>query len=249
LARFGAVVQQGFVAQEQYDTALAAVATLEASVKGDEAALDLARLRRAFCDIRAPIGGVAGSLKVHRGNLVKANDNDRPLVNLLQVEPIQVAFSLPERHLGEIRRRMGQGVLAVSAALPEEEGRPVEGQLAFIENSVDVGSGSIPLRAAFPNADRRLWPGQFVSVHLTLSAAHDAVVVPSQAIQSGQQGPYLYVLQPDQTVAYRSVETGHSGEGLTVIRSGVAAGEQVVTEGQLRLSNGARVTTGRGAER
>jgi len=235
------VAGQGFVAEEQVDSAISSVAALEASLKADEAAIESARLRLGFCDIRAPISGVVGGLKLHRGNLVKANDNDRPLVTILQIQPLHVAFALPERHLSDIRRFMAKGPLPVSAGLPGQEADAVQGELAFIENAVDSSTGSIPLRAVFPNTDRRLWPGQFVNVTLTLAEEKEAVVVPVQAVQNGQQGPYLYVLQDDQTVAYRPVEAGRRRDGLMVINAGVAAGEQVVLEGHLRLAAGSRV--------
>jgi multidrug efflux system membrane fusion protein len=239
VARYGAVVDQGFVAEEQYDQLQTAVAALEASLQAGDAVLESARLRLGFCTIRSPLTGVAGVLKVDRGNIVKANDNDKPLVFINQVRPVLVAFALPERHLPLVRSYMAGGRLKVQAVAPGQE--PEQGELSFIENSVDTGTGTILLRASFENPDSRLWPGQFVNVVLVLAIVPDATVVPAQALQTGQQGEYLFVVRSDQTVELRPVSVQRIIDGQAVIATGIAVDESVVTDGQLRLTAGASV--------
>jgi membrane fusion protein, multidrug efflux system len=240
--RYGSVAKKGYVSQEQYDQISSNEAALEATVKADEAAVENAKLKLNYCFIRSPINGIVGSIRVNKGNLIKANDNDKPLVFINQVKPIYVSFSVPERYLPEIRNRMAEKKLEVTAAIAGERDKLVRGDLAFIENAVDMNTGSIPLKAAFANADKTLWPGQFVKVTLTLATQSGAVVVPSQAVQSGQQGKYVFVVKDDATVEYRPVELGETLDGETVIAQGVAPGETVVTDGQLRLASGSLVT-------
>jgi multidrug efflux system membrane fusion protein len=239
--RYGSVVKKGYVAEEQYDQVVSEAAALEASVKADEAAIENAKLKVAFCTIRSPISGVVGSLKVHKGNIIKANDNDNPLVTINQISPTYVAFSVPERNLPSIQKYMAERKLGVLAVIPGDEEAPVAGELAFIENSVDVNTGSIQLRARFANANRALWPGQFVNVALTLATQSGAVVIPSQAVQTGQQGQYVFVVKEDLTVELRPVTAGRTIGDEIIIAKGVSPGERVVTDGQLRLTSGATV--------
>jgi multidrug efflux system membrane fusion protein len=239
--RYGSVANKGYVSQEQYDQISSNATALEATVKADEAAVENARLKLAYCTIKSPINGVVGSIRVNKGNLIKANDNDKPMVHINQVKPIYVSFSVPERYLPEIRDRMAREKLEVVASIAGGAGKLVRGELAFIENAVDTNTGSIPLKASFPNSDKTLWPGQFVKVTLTLATQPGAVVVPSQAIQSGQQGRYVFVVKDDSTVEYRQVDLGEIIDGETVISHGVAPGELVVTDGQLRLASGSLV--------
>jgi membrane fusion protein, multidrug efflux system len=239
--RYGSVATKGYVSQEQYDQISSNSDALDATVRADEAAVENAKLKLAYCYIKSPINGVVGGIRVNKGNLMKANDNDKPMVHINQVKPIYVSFSVPERYLPEIRDRMAKEKLEVMAAIAGDTGRLVRGELAFIENAVDTTTGSIPLKASFANNDKILWPGQFVKVTLTLATQPGAVVVPSQAIQSGQQGRYVFIVKDDSTVEYRQVELGEIIDGETVISQGVAPGEQVVTDGQLRLASGSLV--------
>jgi membrane fusion protein, multidrug efflux system len=176
---------------------------------------------------------------VHEGNLIKANDV--PLVVINQLAPIQVSFSVPEQKLGAIRRYMAEGTLRVEAAIPSDTARVDVGELQFIDNAVDESTGTVLLKALFPNAERELWPGQFVNVALALAVRKDAVVAPSAAVQTGQQGLFVYVVRPDMSVEMRPVKTGPSLDGRVVIESGLAPDEQIVTDGQLRITPGAKV--------
>jgi membrane fusion protein, multidrug efflux system len=239
--RYGSVAKKGFVSQEQYDQIASNADALAATLKADEAAVENAKLKLAYCFIKSPIDGFVGAIRVHKGNLMKANDNDKPMVLINQVKPIYVSFSVPEHYLPEIRNRMAESKLEVQAAIGGGAGKIIQGQLAFIENAVDTNTGSIPLKASFTNTDKTLWPGQFVKVTLTLATQSGAVVVPSQAIQSGQQGRYVFVVKDDSTVEYRPVVPGETIDGETVITRGIAPGERVVTDGQLRLASGSLI--------
>jgi len=239
--RYGSVVQKGYVAEDQYDQVVANSAALEATVRADEAAVEQARLELKYTTIRSPIDGSTGDLKLDAGNIIKANDNDQPMVTIHQVSPVHVVFSIPEQNLPDIRRHMGRGRLGVAAAIPGDTEGPVEGELTFVDNQVDSTTGTIQLKGAFPNEDRRLWPGQFVSVVLTLSEERGMVVVPTQAVQTGQEGSYVYVVRPDMTVDYRLLELGRTIDQEVVVKKGLGSGEKVVTEGQLRLAPGVQV--------
>jgi multidrug efflux system membrane fusion protein len=239
--RYGSVVSKGYVAEEKYDLIVSEAAVLEAAVKADEAAVESARLKLAYCTIKSPINGVTGGLRVHKGNIIKANDNDKPLVIINQIKPVYVAFSIPERNLPEIKKHMAARKLEVLATIPCDQGECVRGELAFLENTVDTNTGSIQIKAAFPNDNNMFWPGQFVNVVLNLTTLPDVVVVPSQAIQTGQQGRYVFIVKPELTVEYRPVVAGMTFENESVILSGINPGEQVVTDGQLRLASGSLV--------
>ncbi len=239
--RYASVVGQGYVAEEQYDQVVADAAALEGTVKADEAAVEKAKLELSYCTIRSPINGVTGSLGVNRGNIIKAIDKDRPLVIINQIRPIYVTFAISERHLPEVKKYMAEGKLEVTAAIPGDERSWVRGELTFVQNKVDKDTGTIQLKATFPNEHRALWPGQFVNVLLTLRSDSGAIVVPSQAIQTGQQGEYVFVVKPDLTVEHRIVEVERAGADETVIRSGVSPGDKVVTDGQLRLASGSLI--------
>ncbi|PYQ63243.1 MAG: efflux RND transporter periplasmic adaptor subunit, partial [Acidobacteria bacterium] len=204
-----------------------------------------ARLQLEYCTIRSPLSGRTGSLLVHQGNLVKANDA-QPLVVINQIRPIYVSFSVPQAQLPEIERYRSAGRLTVAAVSAEGGGAPQEGALSFIDNQIDRATGTILLKATFPNESRTLWPGQFTKVRLTLARQADAVVVPTQAVQTGQQGQYVYVVRPDQTVEPRTVQVSRTVGGDTVIAAGLTPGETVVTDGQLRLAPGVKVKTREG---
>ena len=238
--RYAELFEQGYATQQQYDQIRTNTATLEATVHADQAAVDNAKLQLAYCFLRSPIDGRTGNLLVHQGNLVKANDNDNPLVVINQLSPIYVAFSVPEQHLPDIQKYMAAGKLPVEALLPNEE--PLaQGELTFVDNAVNLATGTIQLKATFSNRDKALWPGQFVNVVLTLTTQPNAVVVPSQAVQTGQTGQYVFVVKPDLTVESRPIVSDRVVSAETVVKAGLTPGEKVVTDGQLRLVPGARV--------
>ncbi len=230
---------KGYAAQEEYDQARTTAGTLAAAVKADTAAREMAKLQLSYCTIASPIDARTGAILVDPGNSIKANDLALAVLN--QVAPIYVDFSVPEKHLPAIRERMAAGPLSVSALVPGEEDRPEQGTLTFVDNEVDATTGTILLKGTFANADRRLWPGQYVNVVLTLSTQPDAVVVPSQAVQVGQQGQFVFLVKQDQTVEMRPVVLDRELGNESVIAKGVKAGETVVTDGQLQLVNGTKV--------
>ena len=242
--RYASLVEKNLVPRQQYDQFASSAAALEATVQADAAAIENARVQLAYCFIRSPIDGRTGSLLVQSGNVVKAND--ATLVTINQVVPIRVSFSIPEQYLADVRKYKAAGTLKVEAAPQDGKADPVPGTLSFIGNAVDPATGTIQLKGTFPNADRRLWPGQFANVVLTLAVRSGAVIVPSQAIQTGQQGQYVFVVRPDLTVEARPVTAGEAFEGETVIVKGILAGEKVVTDGQLRLVPGAKVEAKKG---
>jgi membrane fusion protein, multidrug efflux system len=238
--RYGSVVKKGYVAEEQYDQMAANAAALEGTVKADEAAVENAKLELKYCFIKSPLNGYVGNIKLDAGNVVKANDTEKPMASINQVSPIYVSFSVPEKSLAEIKSYMASHKLEVRAAV---SGGDVwaRGELSFIDNTVDRATGTIQLKGTFPNEDKALWPGQFVNVVLTLTTLPGVLVVPSHAVQTGQQGQFVYVVKADLTVDYRPVIVGRSIDGETVIEKGVRSGERVVTDGHLRLAPGTLV--------
>lgn len=235
--RYDALFKAGIVSKDQYDQFSTNEASLEATVKADQAALETDKIQLGYCSIYAPIDGRTGNLMVHPGNTVKSGDATLVVIN--QISPIYVDFSVPEQHLPEIKKYQAQGSLPVEAIVPQEENHPEEGKVTFINNTVDNTTGTILLKGSFPNPDKRLWPGQFVNVVLTLTAMHDAVVVPSAAVQTGQQGQYVFVVKGDGSVEIRPVVSGTVLAGEEVIEKGIQSGERVVTDGQLMLYPGA----------
>jgi membrane fusion protein, multidrug efflux system len=239
-AREQKLFDQKLVSQDEFDTSKSSMDALEGTVQADEAAVTNAMLNLEFTEIRSPIDGITGSLLFYQGNVVKAPDDT--LVTINQVHPIYVGFAVPEQYLPEIRGEMKQRKLKVQATFENMNVPPPQGELTFINNTVDETTGTILLKATFPNEGSVLWPGQFVNVELTLSELTNAVVVPSPAIQTGQNGEYVYVVKPDQTVDERPVTIGITYQDATVVQKGLAAGETVVTDGQLRLTPGAKVS-------
>ncbi len=232
--------QAGIISADQYDQFQTNATALDAAVRADQAAVEQTKIRLGYCSIYAPIGGRTGSLLVHPGNLVKTNDTRLVVIN--QITPTYVDFSVPEQYLGQIKRYNTHHRLRVLADVPNNAGPPSTGQLTFINNTVDNSTGTIMLKGTFPNADRRLWPGQFVNVTLDLTVQSHATVVPTQAVQTGQKGQYIYIVKSDHTTELRPVEVGNTVGGLTVIDQGIKPGETVVTNGQLRLYPGAKVS-------
>jgi membrane fusion protein, multidrug efflux system len=239
-ARWKRLFEEGIASKEDYDQNRTNADTQAGLVRADEAAAENARVQLSYATIRAPLSGMAGNLLVYEGNLVKANDTT-PLVTITQVNPVYVTFAVPEGELAKVNRARAAGPVRVEAALPSDEAHPVAGVLSFVDNAVDATTGTIRLKATFDNPERRLWPGQFVKVTLTTGVEANALVVPSQAVQTGQDGPYVYVVKDDLTVEPRPVKPGPTAEGVVVIAKGLSAGERVVTDGQLRLSPGAKV--------
>lgn len=230
--RYAGLVEKEFVTRQQYEAARANAGALEAQVTADEAAVERARLNLAYAAIRAPISGRTGRLLVHVGNLVSAGSPD-PLVTIEQVKPVFAEFSIPEHHLAALRERR-DAPPAVRLQLPGG-GQPVEGSLAFVNNSVDPTTGTILLKARFANEDERLWPGQLADVHVRVAERARAVVVPASAVASGQQGDYAYVVTAQKKAELRPVQVAQTDETEAVISKGIAPGELVVTEGQLKL--------------
>jgi len=239
--RYARLIQEDLISREQFDQITATAQALEATVRADEAAVDSARLKLEYCTIRAPISGRTGSLLVHQGNIVKAEDEKHVLVVIHQIQPIYASFTVPELYTGAIKTALAAGSVAVTAVIPGEEARPVHGRLTFVDHAVDQATGTLRLKATFPNEDKRLWPGQFVEVTLKLADEPDSLVVPARAVQTGQGEQYVFVIRADQTVEYRAVTVKRHLEGETVLAAGVTPGELVVTDGHLRLTPGARV--------
>jgi membrane fusion protein, multidrug efflux system len=240
-ARYQDLLQRGIATKEQVDQIVANAAALEATVALDRAMIENARVQLQYATIRAPLTGKTGLLQVHPGNLVRATDTT-PIVTINKITPVYVSFSVPEAMLPDLKRYMTRGKLAVTALAPNDQGAPATGLINFIDNAVDPTTGQIKVKGTFPNTDRRLWPGQYVNVNVTLSTEPNAIVVPSLAVQTGQQGTYVFVVKPDQTVDLRAVTVERTADEQSVIKSGLKTGETVVTDGQLRLNAGSRVS-------
>ena len=248
------LVEAGVIPREQYDNDLAklradeatvradqsSVANLQAAQKAEQATVENARVQLSYTTIRAPIAGKTGNLVVTQGNLVRANDTT-PMVTITSSSPIYVTFSVPERDLVRIRQAYGKEGLTVKGVIPGDESNPSMGKLSLVDNTVDPATGTVRLKATFINEDRRLYPGQFVNVELTLGIATQATVVPSQAVQIGQDKSFVWVAKADGTAEMRTVKTGTAIESMTVIEDGLKPGEQVITDGQLRLVPGSKI--------
>ena len=252
--RYEYLYKQGVVSKDQYDQvrtnaeALAAVAKADQaavasardSVNAAKAAVQASQVQVSYTEIRAPIDGRTGSLMIHQGNVVKANDTN-PLVVINQVNPIYVTFSVPESQLPDIKRYMAAGPVQVAATIPNDSGPAEQGALTFVDNAVDPATGTVKLKGTFENTQQRLWPGQFVNASVTLTTQPNAIVVPSAAVQTGQQGRYVFVVKDDQTVEMRNVQVQRTTGEKSIIASGLSPGETVVTDGQLRLRPGSKV--------
>jgi membrane fusion protein, multidrug efflux system len=267
--RLADLFQRGLIARDQYETQTASATALEATVAADKAAVETAKLNLQYTEITAPISGRTGSLGVHVGDLIRANDTN-PLIVINQMSPVYVSFAVAGRYLGDVRRYQARKPLTVLASVPsaiapgaqrptfEEsaQGRgnappsnatnagAEAGVVSFIDNTVDPTTGTIRLKGTFENRDRQLWPGVFVQVMLQLTTEAGALVVPATAVQASQEGQYVYVVKSDRTVEMRNVKVERQQGPEMVIAEGVAAGDEVVTDGHLRLTPGARVSTG-----
>lgn len=238
-ARDSQLFVQKLISQDVFDTSKAGMDALAGTVAADRGEVTNAELNLQYTEIRSPIDGRTGSLQFHEGNVVKSPDD--VLLTINQIHPIYATFAVPERYLPEIQKQMRGGSLAVAARFENLTGEPPRGQLTFVDNAVDTTTGTIQLKATFPNTSSRLWPGQFVQVELTLSELTNAVVVPTQAVQTGQNGQFVYIVKADQTVEERPVTIGFTYQNEAVVKAGVEVGEKVVTDGQLRLIPGVKV--------
>lgn len=245
--RYQDLMARGIATKEQVDQSRTAATALAATLVADRGAVENAKVQLQYATITSPLSGRTGQLMVNPGNLVRANDST-PLVTINQVSPIFVAFGVPEGRLDEMKRFLAQGTLRVEASPPDASGSGSPGRITFIDNGVDPTSGMITVKAVFPNDDHRLWPGRFVNVAVILAADPTAIVVPAVAVQSGQQGDYVFVVKADRSVEYRKVVVERTAGKSTVISNGLKPGETVVTDGQLRLTAGSRVTV-KGEER
>lgn len=239
VSRYKQLYDSGIVPREQYDQYLATASSANAIVAADEAALETAKIQLSYSSIYAPISGVTGAQLVYPGAAVKANDVP-VLVVINQVSPIYVNFSVPQQYLGAIKEFMARGQLPVQA-IPRGDSRAELGSLTFVNNAVDATTGTIQLMATFANTDHRLWPGQFSDVTLRLAQQENALVVPSQTVQTGQEGDYVFVVRPDKTVNVQKVKVGRTVNGVTEILDGLQQGQTVVTDGQIRLVAGTKV--------
>ena len=239
--RYQDLAQRGLATKEQLGQTGATSAALEATVAADRAAVENAKVQLQYATIRAPIAGRTGSLMVTAGNLVRANDQT-PMVVTNQIAPIYVTFGVPEPMLPDLKRYMAQGALRVEARAPTDSEPPAVGHITFVDNQVDQTTGTIKVKATFPNDNRRLWPGQFLNVVVRLTTIPHALVVPSTAVQTGPQGLYVYVVKGGKTAELQPVTVDRTAGDETVVKTGIAAGDTVVTDGQLRLLPGSRIT-------
>jgi multidrug efflux system membrane fusion protein len=237
--RYQGLGREGVVSKQQVDAALAASNATQATVAADKAAVETAKINLEYTKIYSPIDGRTGTVGVKEGNLVKANDVPI-LVTINQIEPIYVSFSIPEQQLAELKGYSAQKTLRVDAS-PQGSSQHFDGHLTFIDNAVDTTTGTIKLKATFPNEQRALWPGQFVDVRLTLKSQANSIVVPTAALQTSQQGTYVYVVNQDMTAQPQAVRVSWTVGDETVIASGLQPGQRVVTDGQLRLTPGTKV--------
>jgi membrane fusion protein, multidrug efflux system len=240
LDRFSKLLTTGYQTRQSYDDQKASVAQLQGAVKVDGAQIDAAKLNLDYTDIRAPIDGRTGARLVDQGNFIQAGQATS-LVTITQTKPIFVSFTLPQDTLDKIRLGQGQAPLEVVALASDLTTELSQGRLTLIDNQIDPTTGTIHLKASFDNKDERLWPGEFVNARVVLSIRKSAVTVPVQTVMQGAQGSYLYVVKPDDTVEHRAVEIAASQNGIAVVEKGLAVGDEVVVEGQYRLSDGTKI--------
>jgi multidrug efflux system membrane fusion protein len=240
-ARYQDLAQRGIATREQVDQMTTQAASLEATVAADRANIQSAKVQLDYATIEAPISGRTGLLVVHKGNLVRANDT-APIVSINRIAPVYVTFAVPESILPQFKHYMAAGTIRVEAKAPNDPGPPSVGKIDFIDIAVDATTGTIKVKGTFPNDDRRLTPGQFVNVNVTLTTDPNATVIPTAAVQSGQQGTFVYVIKSDKTVELRPVTIARTHGDDSIVGSGVKAGETIVVDGQLRLVPGSRVS-------
>jgi len=239
-ARAAELAGRGIATREQVDTAKANADALQGTIAADRAALENASVQLQYATIKSPLSGRTGALMVHPGNLVRANDATS-LVVINQLSPINVTFAVPEAQLAMLKRYLDQGQVHVEVQPPNDDSNPSGGRITFVDNSVDQTTGTIKVKGSFPNSDRRLWPGQFVNVVMTLATDPNAIVVPTAAVQAGPDGSYVYVVKDDKTVELRPIGVGRSSGNETIVAKGLKGGETVVTDGHLRLVPGSHI--------
>jgi multidrug efflux system membrane fusion protein len=241
LQRFTDLAKKGFATAQQQETASAQAKVLSAAIVADHAAIDIAKLQVSYTEISSPLDGKTGKILVRPGNLVKANDTGA-LVVINQLQPIAVDFSLPQQDLPSLQKRMARNKLLVTITIPgDSNATRLVGKVDFINNAVDTTTGTITLKAEFDNVDLKLVPGQLVNVNILLQTIDEALMMPKEAVNQGQDGQYVYLLMPDGTVSVAAVKVAYEDGGRVVVSDGVKAGDKVVTDGQLRLAPGVKV--------
>lgn len=241
VARYSSLIKKNVASAQQLEQSQANEGALEGTVKADEAMVSNLQTQLSYTVIRAPTDGRIGTVLLKEGNNVQSSSTGAPLLVLNKMHPIYVSFAVPQSDLPRIQEAMDAGPVKVTASAPESDEPPEVGRIAYIENAIDTASNTLPVKAEFNNPHNRLWPGEFVNVVVTLKIEPEAVVVPSEAVQTGQKGFYVYVIKPDMTAEYRDVTIGQVQDDQTVIQTGIEKGEKVVTVGQLRLKNGSKV--------
>ncbi len=237
--RYSRLVSDGIVTQEQAEGYRTRADSAEADVAADVAAVENAHTQLSFCTITAPISGRLGALAIDRGNVVKANDT--VLVTINRLTPVNASFTITDKDLPSLKRQVAAGKVTVTAEIPGTQPIKENGTVSFIDNSIDPATGTIKIKATFDNAKKQLWPGQFINLSITMTQMNNAVVVPSQAIQIGQKGQFVFVISKEGTAEIRPVSSGPVAAGMTVIANGLQAGEQVVIDGQMRVIPGGKV--------
>jgi membrane fusion protein, multidrug efflux system len=240
LSRYLPLLKQGYATDQQVTDQQAAVSEMTAAIASDKAAIFNAQTQLGYTTITSPIDGVTGIRRVDIGNLLQLG-TATPIVTVTQIQPISVEFTLPQSDLPAVQQAMAKGTLSAIAYGQDDSTKLGEGTLLLVNNTINQSSGTVQLKATFPNQNRELWPGEFVNVRLIVSVRHDGISVPLTAIQQGQAAPYVFVVQPDGTVQQRSVSVAETLDGRALIDHGVQANGVVVTAGQYRLSNGGKV--------
>lgn len=239
--RYAELVKKGYISKQQYDQQRTAADALQATVTADKAAVDYAKLQLGYCYIYAPFSGQIGDILIDEGNLIKANDDNKFLTTVRQVQPITVAFSVPEKNLAEVKKYMLQKQLTVEVILDAQDQQSEKGILTFIDNTVDPTTGTIKMKGTLKNEQSRLWPGQYVTLLLYLYTQKNAVIIPARAVQVGQMGQYVYVVKDDLSAEIRPVTVARNHGEDAIIEKGLKLGETVVTDGQLRVVPGGKV--------
>ena len=240
LERYGKLIGSGFQSRQSFDQQQATVDALMATVALDEAAVETAKVNLSYTEIRAPVDARTGQRLVDLGNMVQAS-SPAPLVNLTQVKPIYVNFTVPQDVTDEVRRNQAIAPLTVLAYASDDKTLLSEGKLTLIDNQIDAATGTLRLKATFENTDERLWPGQFVNARLVISTKTAAITVPQRAVMQGATGYYAYIVKPDNTVERRVLEVAGMQDDMAVVEKGLAAGEKIVVDGQYRLNDGAHI--------
>ena len=242
LGRYASLASSSFASRQQVDTQVAQVAQIQATIKGDDATIDAAKLNLQFTSITSPIEGRTGLRLVDPGNLIHANDATG-IVTITQIHPISVIFTLPQDTLPQIQAAMAKGKLPVLAYTADDKQLLGQGELLTTDNTIDQSTGTIRLKAVFANQENKLWPGQFVNARLTVGTLNNALTVPSVTVQRGPAGLYVYVVKPDSTVGVQPIDIAQDDGQVAVVSKGLDEGAQVVASGQSRLQNGTRVAT------